>query len=141
MNNLAKLLYFKTVIGPELLTICQYTTHQFTYPSSINQTLKYIFETNNLSLPIQIKQAKDILKIRKLIPIYINNHTIVFPIKAKRSPIQYFINALAINGLKSQGAQTVIYFDNATFIIVDVAYIVVHKKWQESLTLSHLIDS
>ncbi|NWK85438.1 competence protein ComK [Staphylococcus sp. GSSP0090] len=140
MNNLAKLLFFKTVIGPELLTICQYTTHQFTYPTSINQTLKYILESNHLSLSIQLKQAKTLLKIRKLIPIYINRHTIIFPIKAKRSPIQYFINALAINGLKSHGTQTIIYFDNATFITVDVAYVVVHKKWQESLTLSHLID-
>lgn len=41
MTPLTKLLYFKTVVGPEILTISQYTTHQFTYPTTINLTLKY----------------------------------------------------------------------------------------------------
>ncbi|PHK50859.1 competence protein ComK [Staphylococcus edaphicus] len=140
MNHLTKLLYFKTVIGPELFTICQYTTHQFIYPTSINQTLKYILEVNQLSLPIQTKQAKEVLKIRKHIPISINQQAIIFPIKPKRSPIQYYINALTIIGIKSKETQTIIYFENATFITVDVPYIFVHKKWQESLTLSRLLN-
>ncbi|ALM57380.1 competence protein ComK [Staphylococcus equorum] len=137
MTPLTKLLYFKTIVGPEILTISQYTTHQFTYPTTINLTLKYFLESRHLSLTLQTKQAKHLLKIRKLVPIFINSDITLFPIKPQRSPIQYYINAIPITGLKSKGTQTIIYFENATYITVNAPYLFIHKKWQESLTLSH----
>ncbi|KRG10477.1 competence protein ComK [Staphylococcus sp. NAM3COL9] len=137
MTPLTKLLYFKTVVGPEILTICQYTTHQFTYPTTINLTLNYFLESRHLSLTLQTKQAKQLLKIRKLVPIYINSDITLFPVKPQRSPIQYYINAISITGLKSKGAQTIIHFENATYITINASYVFIYKKWQESLTLSH----
>ncbi|KKI62716.1 hypothetical protein [Staphylococcus cohnii] len=53
--------------------------------------------------------------------------------------MQYYINANAIVGIKSNNDQTTIYFENATYIIVDAPYTFVYKKWQESITLSHLL--
>ncbi|WP_436854170.1 competence protein ComK [Staphylococcus caeli] len=140
MTSLSKILYFKNVVGPEILTLCQYTTHQITYPTTINQALEYVLESHNVSFSIQLKQSKTLLKIRKFVPIFINKETIVFPIMHQRSPIKYYINACAINGLTSKSSQTIIYFENSTFIIVDAPYILVYKKWQESLTLSHLLN-
>ncbi|MGY3480617.1 MULTISPECIES: competence protein ComK [Staphylococcus] len=139
MTQFTKLLYLKSVAGNEIITIGQYTTHQFHYPTSIMPTITYLLETYGLSLSNQTKQAKQILKIRKMVPIFITPQITLFPIKARRAPLQYYINANAIVGIKSNNNQTTIYFENATFIIVDAPYTFVYKKWQESITLSHLL--
>ncbi|MBA1354084.1 competence protein ComK [Staphylococcus cohnii] len=139
MTQFTKLLYLKSVAGNEIITIGQYTTHQFHYPTSIMPTITYLLETYGLSLSYQTKQAKQILKIRKMVPIFITPQITLFPLKARRAPLQYYINANAIVGIKSNNDQTTIYFENATFIIVDAPYTFVYKKWQESITLSHLL--
>lgn len=139
MTQFTKLLYLKSVAGNEIITIGQYTTHQFHYPTSIMPTITYLLETYGLSLSHQTKQAKQILKIRKMVPIFITPQITLFPLKARRAPLQYYINANAIVGIKSNNDQTTIYFENATFIIVDAPYTFVYKKWQESITLSHLL--
>ncbi|MCE5034473.1 MULTISPECIES: competence protein ComK [Staphylococcus] len=139
MTQFTKLLYLKSVAGNEITTIGQYTTHQFHYPTSIMPTITYLLETYGLSLSYQTKQAKQILKIRKMVPIFITPQITLFPLKARRAPLQYYINANAIVGIKSNNDQTTIYFENATFIIVDAPYTFVYKKWQESITLSHLL--
>lgn len=139
MTQFTKLLYLKSVAGNEIITIGQYTTHQFHYPTSIMPTITYLLETYVLSLSYQTKQAKQILKIRKMVPIFITPQITLFPLKARRAPLQYYINANAIVGIKSNNDQTTIYFENATFIIVDAPYTFVYKKWQESITLSHLL--
>ena len=139
MTQFTKLLYLKSVAGNEIITIGQYTTHQFHYPTSIMPTITYLLETYGLSLSYQTKQAKQILKIRKMVPIFITPQITLFPLKARRAPLQYYINANAIVGIKSNNNQTTIYFENATFIIVDAPYTFVYKKWQESITLSHLL--
>jgi len=139
MTQFTKLLYLKSVAGNEIITLGQYTTHQFHYPTSIMPTITYLLETYGLSLSNQTKQAKQILKIRKMVPIFITPQITLFPIKARRAPLQYYINANAIVGIKSNNDQTTIYFENATFIIVDAPYTFVYKKWQESITLSHLL--
>lgn len=139
MTLFTKLLYLKSVAGNEIITIGQYTTHQFHYPTSIMPTITYLLETYGLSLSYQTKQAKQILKIRKMVPIFITPQITLFPLKARRAPLQYYINANAIVGIKSNNDQTTIYFENATFIIVDAPYTFVYKKWQESITLSHLL--
>lgn len=139
MTQFTKLLYLKSVAGNEIITIGQYTTHQYHYPTSIMPTITYLLETYGLSLSYQTKQAKQILKIRKMVPIFITPQITLFPLKARRAPLQYYINANAIVGIKSNNDQTTIYFENATFIIVDAPYTFVYKKWQESITLSHLL--
>lgn len=139
MTQFTKLLYLKSVAGNEIIKIGQYTTHQFHYPTSIMPTITYLLETYGLSLSYQTKQAKQILKIRKMVPIFITPQITLFPLKARRAPLQYYINANAIVGIKSNNDQTTIYFENATFIIVDAPYTFVYKKWQESITLSHLL--
>ncbi|MCI2941679.1 competence protein ComK [Staphylococcus cohnii] len=139
MTQFTKLLYLKSVAGNEIITIGQYTTHQFHYPTSIMPTITYLLETYGLSLSYQTKQAKQILKIRKMVPIFITPQITLFPLKARRAPLQYYINANAIVGIKSNNDQTTIYFENATYIIVDAPYTFVYKKWQESITLSHLL--
>lgn len=139
MTQFTKLLYLKSVAGNEIITIGQYTTHQYHYPTSIMPTITYLLETYGLSLSYQTKQAKQILKIRKMVPIFITPQITLFPLKARRAPLQYYINANAIVGIKSNNDQTTIYFENATFIIVDAPYTFVYKKWQESITLSCLL--
>src|SRR5699024_9384816 len=141
MTKFTKLLYLKSVVGNEIITVGQYTTHQFHYPTSIMPTLTYLLETYGLSLSYQTKQAKQVLKIRKMVPIFINPDITLFPLKARRAPLQYYINANAIVGIKSNNEQTTIYFEYATFIIVDAPYTFIYKKSQESITISHLLIS
>ncbi|WP_459469852.1 competence protein ComK [Staphylococcus cohnii] len=138
-DTVYKIIILKSVAGNEIITIGQYTTHQFHYPTSIMPTITYLLETYGLSLSYQTKQAKQILKIRKMVPIFITPQITLFPLKARRAPLQYYINANAIVGIKSNNDQTTIYFENATYIIVDASYTFVYKKWQESITLSHLL--
>ena len=65
MTKFTKLLYLKSVVGNEIITVGQYTTHQFHYPTSIMPTLTYLLETYGLSLSYQTKQAKQVLKSEK----------------------------------------------------------------------------
>lgn len=132
-----KLLYFKTYISTQMLTLCHFSTHYFLYPATMNKTLHYYFETQQLSITLQTKKAKQALNIRKFLPLYINKETILFPLNTKRSAIQYYINAMAITGLKSLQHGTVIYFENNNYIEVTIPYTFVYKKWQESISLSH----
>lgn len=132
-----KLLYFKTYISAQILTLCHFSTHHFLYPATMDKTLHYFFETQQLSIPLQTKKAKQTLNIRKFLPLYINSETILFPLTTKRSTIQYYINAMAITGLKSLQYGTVIYFENTKYIEVTIPYTFVYKKWQESISLSH----
>ncbi|GEP88088.1 hypothetical protein SCO01_22780 [Staphylococcus cohnii subsp. cohnii] len=81
MTQFTKLLYLKSVAGNEIITIGQYTTHQFHYPTSIMPTITYLLETYGLSLSYQTKQAKQILKIRKMVPIFITPQITLFPLK------------------------------------------------------------
>src|SRR5699024_788466 len=101
--------------------------------------ITYLLETYGLSLSYQTKQAKQILKIRKMVPIFITPQITLFPLKARRAPLQYYINANAIIGIKSNNDQTTIYFENATFILIDSHYTYLYKKWQVSITLSHIL--
>lgn len=132
-----KLLYFKTYITSQIYTACHFSNYYVLYPTTMDKALNYIFEIQHLSLNLQIKQAKQTLKIRKFLPLYINNELILFPLNSKRAPIQYYINAMAIIGLKSLQYNTIIYFENNTCIEVKVPYTFVYKKWQESISLSH----
>lgn len=83
--------------------------------------------------------AKKILNINKLIPIYINSDTLLFPLTPKRASIKYYINARKVIGINSSVNQTIIVFENSTTLQIDIPYTSVAKKWQESLTLGQMI--
>src|SRR5699024_11618349 len=127
MTKFTKLLYLKSVVGNEIITVGQYTTHQFHYPTSIMPTLTYLLETYGLALSYQTKQAKQVLKIRKMVPIFINPDITLFPLKAKSAPLKYYINDNAIVGIKSNNEQTKIYYENAIIFIVDAFLIIVYN--------------
>ena len=84
--------------------------------------------------------SKNILNIKKFIPIYINEETILFPVTQKRAPIKYFINARNIIGIHSSIHTTMIVFEDGTTIELNILYTLVTKKWQESLTVGHIIE-
>ena len=63
--------------------------------------IHYLLELNHTSLQVQSSKAKRLLNINKLIPIYINRDTILFPLTQKRASIKYFINARKIIGIHS----------------------------------------
>ncbi len=64
--------------------------------------------------------SKNILNIKKLIPIYINEETILFPVTQKRASIKYFINARNIIGIHSSIHTTKIVFENGSTIEVNI---------------------
>ncbi|MDO2261727.1 hypothetical protein Q2438_25340, partial [Escherichia coli] len=59
----------------------------------ITKAIPYYAKLHFTSASILIDAAKSILNINKLVPIYLNPKTILFPIKQKRAPIQTYINA------------------------------------------------
>ena len=90
----------------------------------------YIIYWNYIKNPIIIN----------VIPIYINEETILFPVTQKRAPIKYFINARNIIGIHSSIHTTMIVFEDGTTIELNIPYTLVTKKWQESLTVGHIIE-
>ncbi|RUN39196.1 competence protein ComK, partial [Staphylococcus epidermidis] len=104
------------------------------------KTLHYLLELHQKSYHHQCMLSKNILNIKKLIPIYINEETILFPVTQKRASIKYFINARNIIGIHSSIHTTKIVFENGSTIEVNIPYTLVTKKWQESLTVGHIIE-
>ena len=51
-----------------------------TLPFPPHKLINYILELNHTSLQVQNARAKRVLNINKLIPIFIDNDTILFPI-------------------------------------------------------------
>lgn len=134
------LLYFKTAISNETETFVQYSDYQITVPFTPLKMIHYLLELNHTSLQVQSSIAKRILNINKLIPIYVNQDTILFPITQKRASIKYFINARKIIGIHSSVNSTIIIFENSTLLHTEIPYTLVSKKWQESLTLGQIIE-
>lgn len=79
------------------------------------------------------------LAIHKLVPLYISDKAVLFPIKHQRAPLQTYINALNIIGLTSSKDGVIITFDNNIQLRVDEPYTLIYKKWQESTLLFHLM--
>ena len=100
----------------------------------------YLLELHQKSYHNQCMLSKNILNIKKFIPIYINEETILFPVTQKRAPIKYFINARNIIGIHSSIHTTMIVFEDGTTIELNIPYTLVTKKWQESLTVGHIIE-
>ncbi|MGT3771000.1 competence protein ComK [Staphylococcus aureus] len=93
------------------------------------------------SQSVLIETAKNILNINKLVPIYINAKTILFPLKHKRAPIQIYINAHYIVGMTAIENSTLIHFQEGIQLEVDEPFSLVSKKCHESLALKHFIEN
>lgn len=134
------LLYLKTAISTNIATDIQYANFEMTLPFPPHKLINYILELNHTSLQVQNARAKRVLNINKLIPIFIDNDTILFPITQKRASIKYFINARKIIGIHSSVNATIIIFENSTTLSIDIPYTLVTIKWQESLALGQIIE-
>ncbi|CAM3085610.1 hypothetical protein CD039_05830 [Staphylococcus argensis] len=131
-----QLLYVMTQPDMERLTRCEFVTHTYLYPGNLSKVLNYLVSSSRLDLKHQISTSKNLLHINKLVPIYVNPHLTLFPIKQQRAPLQIYINAHQIRGLTSKGSQTLIYFNSRKQLLVDEGYTLIRKKWLESLSLA-----
>ncbi|MCJ1667893.1 competence protein ComK [Staphylococcus sp. NRL 19/737] len=109
-------------------------------PFPIKKVLIYYLEQYQRSYSQQVKLAKRLLAINKLVPLYISNKVILFPVKQQRAPLQVYLNAQAIVGLTSNSTGTIVTFDNSIQFKIDEPYTLIYKKWQESLLLFHLVQ-
>ncbi|EKS37977.1 competence protein ComK [Staphylococcus epidermidis] len=134
------LLYIQTAFSTNVETYIQYEHYAIHLPCTPEKTLHYLLELHQKSYHNQCMLSKNILNIKKFIPIYINEETILFPVTQKRAPIKYFINARNIIGIHSSIHTTMIVFENGTTIELNIPYTLVTKKWQESLTVGHIIE-
>lgn len=139
MTDFQDLLFIKTHEGKNIQTLCRYKTHDYIYPTVIKNVLTYYLELHNKSLATQTKVAKRLLDINKLVPLYIHKQLVLFPLKQKRAPIQYYINAHYIIGLKSKRNLSTIQFENGHYLIVDEQFYLVLKKLKESCALKYLL--
>lgn len=139
MTDYKDLLFIKTHESNDGQTLCRYKTHDYVYPTVIKNVLSYYLELHNKSLATQTKVAKRLLDINKLVPIYIHKELVLFPIKQKRAPIQYYINAHFIIGIKSKRNLSTIQFEDGHYLMVDEHFYLVLKKWKESCALKYLL--
>ncbi len=135
------LLYIQTAFSTNVETYIQYEHYAIHLPCTPEKTLHYLLELHQKSYHNQCMLSKNILNIKKFIPIYINEETILFPVTQKRAPIKYFINARNIIGIHSSIHTTMIVFEDGTTIELNIPYTLVTKKWQESLTVGHIIEN
>ena len=131
-----QLLYVMTQPDLERLTRCEFVSHSYLYPGSLNKVLNYLISSSRLDIKHQIATSKNLLHINKLVPIYVNQHLTLFPIRQQRAPLQIYINAHQIRGLTSKGSRTLIYFSARKQLLVDEGYTLIRKKWLESLSLA-----
>ncbi|ADC87248.1 competence protein ComK [Staphylococcus lugdunensis] len=139
VTKLDQLLYLKTCTSNKIATECKYLEHTEIIPKSMKQVLYHYLEFYGRYLPLQIKVAKRLLHINKLVPIYVNQQTILFPIRPQRSPIQCYINAKHIVAMHAINNHIIIVFEQQIQLIIDAPYTLNYNKWKESLLLSHLI--
>ncbi|MDI1606287.1 competence protein ComK, partial [Staphylococcus aureus] len=107
----------------------------------ITKAIPYYAKLHFTSASILIDAAKSILNINKLVPIYLNPKTILFPIKQKRAPIQTYINAHYVIGMTEMGNSTMLHFKNGKTLEVDEPMSLISKKCHESLALKHFIEN
>lgn len=138
-HNTYQLLYIQTLTGSSLKTKCRFKSYEMVLPFPIKKLLTYYLEQHNKSYSQQVKVGKRLLAINKLVPIYISNNVILFPIKQQRAPLQLYINAVAIIGLCSDLEGTIVTFENNVQLKVNESYTLLYKKWQESTLLLHLM--
>ena len=79
--------------------------------------------------------AKRLLAI-KLVPLYISDQVVLFPIKHQRAPLQTYINALTIIGLTSTTNGVIITFENNIQLHVDEPYSLIYKMARKYIIVS-----
>ncbi|HDF2185189.1 TPA: competence protein ComK [Staphylococcus aureus] len=135
------LLYIQTATSNHLETKCVFLYHEYNLEFPITKAIPYYAKFHFTSASILIDAAKSILNINKLVPIYLNPKTILFPIKQKRAPIQTYINAHYIIGMTEMGNSTMLHFKNGKTLEVDEPMSLISKKCYESLALKHFIEN
>lgn len=133
-----KILYFTSYPHQTFQIECAYNLfHELTkvpLSSYMNALLRHYHYTPKYSS----HELKSMLNIRKHLPLIINQQTILFPIRNKRSPIQHFINGLEISGVQCHYSMTRLIFKNGEQLIVDAHYALIHRKWLECIFLYNL---
>ncbi|HCZ0853597.1 TPA: competence protein ComK, partial [Staphylococcus aureus] len=109
-NSTKYLLYIQTATSNHLETNCVFLHCDYILKVPINKLVSYYAKLHLSSQSVLIETAKNILNINKLVPIYINPKTILFPLKHKRAPIQIYINAHYIVGMTAIENSTLIHF-------------------------------
>lgn len=138
-HNSYNLLYLQSLKSSSFKTKCCFTAYDMVLPFSIKKVLTYYLEQHNKSYLQQVKLAKRLLTINKLVPLYISEKVVLFPIKHRRAPLQVYINALTVIGLNSHKDGTLVTFENNLSFYVTEPYTLVYKKWQECILLMHLV--
>ncbi|HDE4397341.1 TPA: competence protein ComK [Staphylococcus aureus] len=140
-NSTKYLLYIQTATSNHLETNCVFLHCDYILKVPINKLVSYYAKLHLSSQSVLIGTAKNILNINKLVPIYINAKTILFPLKHKRAPIQIYINAHYIVGMTAIENSTLIHFQEGIQLEVDEPFSLVSKKCHESLALKHFIEN
>ncbi|MBU4915029.1 competence protein ComK [Staphylococcus aureus] len=140
-NSTKYLLYIQTATSNHLETNCVFLHCDYILKVPINKLVSYYDKLHLSSQSVLIETAKNILNINKLVPIYINAKTILFPLKHKRAPIQIYINAHYIVGMTAIENSTLIHFQEGIQLEVDEPFSLVSKKCHESLALKHFIEN
>ena len=87
----------------------------------------------------RIEAIKKIYQIKKLVPIYINQDLMLFPIENRKSVENIYINVTKITKICDIDNKTKIFFKNCDSIIVNKKYQLVNNYYQRCLNIYCLI--
>lgn len=135
VNERPKILYFTSYPHHTFQIECVYNMFHCLTKIPLKSYMNALLRHESIQFKYASYELKQMLNIRKHLPLIVNQQTILFPIKNKRAPIQHFINGLEIVGLKQEHYATRLIFKNGMHLVVNAHYTLVHRKWLECIFL------
>ena len=118
---------------------CVYNIFSKLTKHSINKYLEFLVRMHPLPKNVISTDLKQLLNIRKHLPLIVDSKTILFSIKHQRDALQYFINGMQIASIKSEQHHTRLIFSNGQHLVIHAPYPFVHRKWLECIFLHHFM--
>ncbi|GEP84377.1 comK family protein [Staphylococcus piscifermentans] len=118
---------------------CVYNIFRKLTKHSIKKYLDLLIRMHPLPKNVFSSDLKQLLNIRKHLPLIVDSMTILFPIKHPQTDLQYFINGMQIASIKPEQQHTRLTFSNGQQLVIHAPYPFIHHKWLECIFLHHFM--
>ena len=105
--------------------------------STMEEYLNKVLLNQLTTLKGRLDAIKKLYGFRKLVPLYITNTLILFPINNLKDYENIYINAVNIINIYKHGSKTVIEFQGSTKLCVNKNCSQVIKYYQRALSINH----
>ncbi|ARJ51952.1 hypothetical protein CD134_04530 [Staphylococcus lutrae] len=138
-HDAENILFIKTAQQLNYRTFIQYSTYNQRSQLNLKQYLNHLAYRFHKEIRTQKKQARALLNVSKMVPIFMDLTLILCPLLSQRAPIQYYINMAQVVAASSQRNETCIHFKNNTTLVVPIPLHQFVSQWKDAHMLSTLI--